>query len=296
MTWLIIIIITTNRWKPNPLPAFTCSLTELFTDQGRLFTSRNCFEQKPKDKTGSVNADYSTTVVLRDANYKDADTLNLKTNEFGSFNGKFQLPQTGMNGQFSIYTRKDGGNAGFKVEEYKRPKFYVEYETIKGTYKVNDTILVTGIAKAYAGNNIDGATVKYRVVRNPRFIYPWLFWRWWRPPGEPMEIAHGEVKTDKDGKFAVKFTAIPDLKIEKKFEPVFDYTVYADVTDINGETRSGEKSVSVSYKSLILLTSIPSTLPADSLKTLSIRTQNLNGEYEPAVVKVTIHKLVEEKG
>ena len=51
------------------------------------------------------------------------------------------------------------------MEEYKRPKFYVDYEKIKGTYKVNDKIKVTGIAKAYAGNNIDGAIVKYRVVR-----------------------------------------------------------------------------------------------------------------------------------
>ncbi len=154
---------------------------------------------------------------------------------------------------FSLYTKKDGGNAGFRVEEYKRPKFYVDYEPIKGTYKVNDKIKVTGIAKAYAGNNIDGAMVKYRIVRQPRYIYSWMFWRWWQPPAEEMEIANGEVKTDKDGKFVVEFTAIPDLKIEKKFEPVFDYTVYADVTDINGETRSGEKMVSVSYKSLMLV-------------------------------------------
>ncbi|MBK7291373.1 MAG: hypothetical protein IPI78_14680 [Chitinophagaceae bacterium] len=110
-----------------------------------------------------------------------------------------------------------------------------------------------------------------------------------------MESAHGEVKTDKDGKFVIEFTAIPDLKIDKKLEPVFDDTVYADVTDINGETRSGEKSVSVSYKSLMLVSSVPSSLPADSLKSLSIRTQNMNGEYEPAKVKVTITKLKEEK-
>lgn len=248
-----------------------------------------------KEKTGGVKAGYSTTVILRDANYKDLDTINVKTNEYGSFNGKFQLPQSGLNGYFSIYTKTDNGNAGFRVEEYKRPKFYVDYETIKGTYKVNDKIKVTGIAKAYAGNNIDGAAVKYRVVRQSRFIYPWLFWRWWQPPSEEMEIANGEMKTDKDGKFTVEFTAIPDLKIEKKFEPVFDYTVYADVTDINGETRSGEKSVSVSYKSLMLTTSIPASLPADSLKGIYIYTQNMNGEFEPATVKVTISKLQEEK-
>ncbi|MBK7562449.1 MAG: alpha-2-macroglobulin [Chitinophagaceae bacterium] len=245
-------------------------------------------------KTG-VRNDYSTTVFLRDANSKDVDSLLLKTNEFGSFNGRFQLPQSGINGQFTIYTKTDDGNAGFRVEEYKRPKFYVDYEPIKGTYKVNDKIKVTGIAKAYAGNAIDGALVKYRIVRQPRFLYAWMFWRWWQPPAEEMEIAHGETKTDKDGKFVVGFTAIPDLNIEKKFEPVFDYRIYADITDINGETRSGEKMVSVSYKSLMLVSSVPARLPADSLKSLFIRTQNMNGEYEPAKVKVTITKLKEEK-
>ena len=181
------------------------------------------------------------------------------------------------------------------MEEYKRPKFYVDYEKIKGTYKVNDKIKVTGIAKAYAGNNIDGATVKYRIVRQARFPYPWLFRRWWQPVVESMEIAHGELKTDKDGKFVIEFTAIPDLKLDKKFEPVFQYKIYADVTDINGETRSGETEISAGYKSIILKTVVPSSLSADSLRSLSIRTENMNGQFQPAVVKVTITKLKEEK-
>jgi hypothetical protein len=122
-----------------------------------------------------------------------------------------------------------------------------------------------------------------------------MFWKWWQPPTEEMEIAHGETTTDKDGKFVVEFTAIPDLKIDKKFEPVFDYTVYADVTDINGETRSGEKPVSVSYKSLLLKVNIDNRLPSDSLKNISIRTENMNGEFEPAMVKVIITRLKEEK-
>ena len=246
-------------------------------------------------KKADIRAGYSTTVYLRDANYKDVDSLKLKTNEFGSFNGKFQLPQGSLNGDFSIYTKGENAQTGFKVEEYKRPKFQVEYEPIKGTYKVNDKITITGTAKAYAGNNIDGAMVKYRVVREARFLYPWLFRRWWQPPAQSMEITHGEIKTDKDGKFNIEFTAIPDLKIDKKFEPVFDYTVYADVTDINGETRSGEQAVSVSYKAMKLVTDIPSALSADSLKTLSIRTENMNGEFIPATAKVIIHKLREEK-
>jgi Bacterial Alpha-2-macroglobulin MG10 domain/Alpha-2-macroglobulin family/MG2 domain len=281
-------------------PATTHSIF-LFTDRSIYRPGQTVYfkgivlVRNAKEKTGAVSKDYEATVVLRDANYKDVDTIKLRTNEFGSFSGKFQLPETGLNGQFGIYIRMGDANANFRVEEYKRPKFYVDYEPLKGTYKVNDKIKLTGNAKAYAGNNIDGATVKYRVVRQPRFLYSWMFWRWWQPPAAEMEIAHGEVKTDKDGKFVVEFTAIPDLKIEKKFEPVFDYTVYADVTDINGETRSGEKMVTVGYKSIILQVNTPATLPADSLKSISISTQNMNGEFEPANVKVTITKLKEEK-
>lgn len=279
----------------------TTNSIHLFTDRGiyrpgqTLYFKGIVLSRNNAQKTGGVKAGYSTTLILRDANYKDVDTIKVKTNEFGSFSGKFQFPATGLTGQFTLYTKADGGNVAFRVEEYKRPKFYVEYEPIKGTYKVNDKIKITGLAKAYAGNNVDGAQVKYRVVRQPRFIYSWMFWRWWQPPTEEMEITNGETKTDKEGKFTVEFTAIPDLKIDKKFEPVFDYTVYADVTDINGETRSGENMVSVSYKSLTLVSTIPATLPADSLKKIYIRTQNLNGEYEPAKVKVTITRLKEEK-
>ncbi|HEX5654951.1 MAG TPA: alpha-2-macroglobulin family protein, partial [Chitinophagaceae bacterium] len=260
-----------------------------------LFFKGIVLQRNQVNKSATVTENFSTKVYLRDANYQNIDSIEVKTNEFGSFNGKFQLPAAGLNGQFSIYTKTDGGQTDFRVEEYKRPKFYVEYEPIKGTYKVNDTIKLGGFAKAYAGNNIDGATVKYRVVRQPRFLYPWLFWRWPLPRTAEMEIAQGEVKTDQEGKFTIEFTAIPDLALDKKLEPVFDYRVYADVTDINGETRSGEKLITVGYKSLLLKTNIPPILPVDSLKSFSIRTENMNGQFEPSTVTVTIFRLEAEK-
>jgi hypothetical protein len=252
--------------------------------------SRGLAERKNNIKTG-----YETMIYLRDANGQLTDSMKVKTNDYGSFSGKFQLPQTGLNGQFTLFVKDDKGETNVFVEEYKRPKFYVDYEKIKGSYKVNDKIKLTGFAKAYAGNNIDGAAVKYRVVRQPRFIYDWLFWRWWQPPVREMEIAHGEVKTGKDGKFEIEFAAIPDLTIDKKFEPVFDYHIYSDITDINGETRSGEKTVSVGYKSLLLNIDLPDKLPVDSLKNISITTTNMAGEFEPANLTVSISKLNEEK-
>src|SRR5678815_5936751 len=69
----------------------------------------------------------------------------------------------------------------------------------------------------------------------------------------------GEAKTDKDGKFTIEFEAIPDKTLDKKLDPIFEYTVYADVTDINGETRSSQTEVSVGYKALLLKVDLPLT-------------------------------------
>ncbi|MES1226451.1 MAG: alpha-2-macroglobulin, partial [Bacteroidota bacterium] len=215
------------------------------------------------------------------------------TNDFGSYNGKFILPENLLNGEFRISDDSTESEQRFSVEEYKRPKFHVEYETLKGSYRLNDSIRITGSAQAYAGNNIDGAVVKYRVVRQARFPYPWLSWRWGVPRSSSQEISHGEIKTNADGKFFITFAAIPDKSIDKKTEPVFDYSVSADVTDINGETRSGQTNVSVGYKSLNLSISLPygDNLVADSLKNIFIKTENLSGEFEPTKVNVTIYKL-----
>ncbi|ANE50370.1 alpha-2-macroglobulin family protein [Flavisolibacter tropicus] len=246
-------------------------------------------------KENSIATNYKTTILLRNANYEDIDSLSVTTNEFGSFTGKFNLPQNLLNGEFSIRDKEGNGMAEFSVEEYKRPKFYVDFEKVKETYKAGDTVTVTGFAKAYAGNNIDGAKVAYRVVRQPRFIYPWLTWRWWLPRAETMEIAHGITTTDKDGKFTVRFTAIPDKKIDRKLEPVFDYRIYTDITDINGETRSGENIVSAGYKSLLLSIYTPERIAADSLKTIQVQAKNMNGEVQKATVTLNIAKLQPEQ-
>lgn len=239
---------------------------------------------------------FATTVYLRDANDQVIDSLRLTTNEFGSFNGKFQLPQNTLNGNFSIVEKDPLSFVNFSVEEYKRPKFSVGFDKLANSYKVNETISLTGTAKAYAGNNIEGATVSYRVVRQPRFIYTWYFRKIWQPNIESMEIAHGETTTDKDGKFIIHFTAIPDKMIDAKLDPLFDYKVYADVTDINGETRSGNTSITAAYKSLILHAALPSRLLRErGAQGLSVRTENMNGVFQSSPIQIKVYALHPEQ-
>ncbi|MFC4231892.1 alpha-2-macroglobulin [Parasediminibacterium paludis] len=234
----------------------------------------------------------SVLIYLEDANYKNIDSLYLKTNAYGSFAGKFILPQNVLTGEFSIDADDfKRSNISFSVEEYKRPKFYVEFESQKGMYRVNDSITITGFAKAYAGNVVDGAKVKFNVERNARFVYDWLWRNGSKPYSRNKQIADGEIITNAEGKFTVTFKAEPDEAIAAATEPIFDFTVSADVTDINGETRSANKQVSVGYKRLQVNIAAPKLAEADSLQQITISTKNMNGENEPATVSVKIYAI-----
>jgi len=237
---------------------------------------------------------FKTMILLRDANNQKAGEISLTTNEFGSYKGSFRLPEGVMNGQFSLFDSVTNAVYFFNVEEYKRPKFFAEIQKPKGTYRVNDSIHITGTAKAYAGNNIDGAKVSYRVVRKVR--YPiWWEWGFYKrfPIGkaEETEISNGITTTDAKGEFKINFKALPDEDVDKKSQPTFYYEVSADITDINGETRSGNTTVAVAYQSLKLDIDMPEKMPGDSLKAFKIRSSNLNDIFEKATINVTFTKV-----
>ena len=230
-------------------------------------------------------------VFLRDVNGKTIDTIELTTNEFGSFNGKFTLPLNALTGSFSLTTDKYNGYINFNVEEYKRPKFYVEYDKQKNTYKLNDSIVITGNAKAYAGNAIDAAKVTYTVTRKARFENIWMFWRIPQPQSAAKQIVNGEIKTDAQGKFNIKFNAEPDEAIDRNTNPIFDYEIHASVTDINGETREETANISIGYHSLILKLDVPEKIDADDFKNIKISATNLAGESITTMIDLKITQL-----
>lgn len=236
-----------------------------------------------------IKTNQSTSVSLYDVNYQKIATLNLVTNDYGTFSGSFTAPSGVLTGQMHI--KNDLGSVYFSVEEYKRPKFEVTFNPVKGSYKLGENILVTGIARAYAGSNIDNSEVKYRVIRNARFP-PWCYY-WFRyiPSSSEMEITNGVTKTNEKGEFEINFKAIPDLSISKKLYPTFTYTVYADVTDITGETRSAQQYVNVGYIALSIDVNIPQELNKEQEQEFKITTTNLSGEFEPALGTISIFRL-----
>lgn len=231
--------------------------------------------------------DQSSEVVFYDVNSQEVERVKVKTNKFGSFEGQFTAPFGVLTGQMRI--SNGYGNTYFRVEEYKRPKFSIEMKAIEGEFEVNDSINATGFAEAFAGNKIDGADVKYRVVRSTQ--YNWNYWWGWRPFTEPKEVLNGKLITDENGEFNVVFKAVPDKESDPKTLPIFNYTVYVDVTDINGETHSTSTSIQVGYQSLQLGHNFTADMNNASDFFLRVNTTNLNGQKITAKGTVRVERL-----
>ncbi len=273
----------------------------LFTDRSIYRPGQTVYFKgiaiKTEDKKSEVLENEKVYAILYNVNGEELKVLNLKTNEFGSASGEFILPNNGLNGQYYIEFDTESGfdaesNTYFSVEEYKRPKFETKFNPVTETYKVNDSVTIKGNALAYAGSNITDAKVVYRV--HQKIEYPhWYFW--YRPwfNSEPQEIAHGESITNDKGEFEITFKAQPDQSVDKSSLPVFKYEVIADVTDLNGETRSATSVVNVGYHALTAKMSIANLLDkTKKTHAIDIDTKNLNGEFVPAKGTIKIYKLL----
>jgi len=267
--------------------------TYFFTDRAIYRPGQNIYFkgivlEKYKGKY-KILPKHKTTVTFYDVNGQEISSLDLTSNEYGSINGVFTAPSGVLNGEMRI--QSESGSKYFSVEDYKRPKFEVVFNPVKGSYKLDEQVNITGSAASYSGAVIDNANVSYRVVRKVRFPYWGWWWRGYFPQPEEMEIANGSALTNNKGDFQFYFKAIPDLSVNKKFSPVFDFEITANVTDINGETHSATTTLSVGYNSLIAEIDIPGKLNRDEVKNFKVRTANMGGEFEQANVSVEIYKL-----
>ena len=111
-------------------------------------------------------------------------------------------------------------------------------------------------------------------------------------PSASQEIAHGTSRTKSNGTFDLQFTAKPDLSIAEESEPTFRFTIYADVTDSTGETRSAQRVVNVGY------TALAASLSAETLAdgqrsgdSIAVRTTTLDGEGQAAKGVLKVYSL-----
>ncbi|WP_310394570.1 MG2 domain-containing protein [Hymenobacter sp.] len=268
--------------EPQEESETTCFL---FTDRaiyrpGQTVYFKGILVEKAGNKTRLLTKE-KQEVELNDVNGQTVQALNFVTNDFGSFHGSFVLPPGLLNGEFTL--RADDGELRFAVEDYKRPTFFVQLDSVPGRPQLGQPLTVRGRARAYAGPATDGAAVSYRVTR--RELWP-MFGEGFRggyPPsrGGTREIAHGMATTDAEGRFAITFT--PPLEPRApgrpgRWEPGYLFEVAADVTDAAGETRTGTRGFPIGRNPLSLRLVGPSEADQQRLPAFTLLGTNATGE------------------
>ena len=230
-------------------------------------------------------------VEFRDANNQKVTEIQLTTNNFGTFSGSFKIPEGGMTGEMHINDAY--GSHYFSVEEYKRPKFEITFEPLTGVYKIGKNITVKGIAKSFAGANIDGANVQFSVNRTCNFP-SWIYYKYsYFPRSASTEILNGTIKTDENGEFSIHFLAKEDKTIDTKYVPYYTYSVTVDVTDITGETHSSAQNVTVGYTAMQLSIDLPEYIERNSKNRFHINATNLDNQKVSAEGSIKVTRLIE---
>lgn len=267
------------------------TVSHFFTDRaiyrpGQTVYFKGILLEKSEDRY-TVRAQATTEVSLFDVNGQEVASLELRSNRYGTVKGQFTAPTGALTGQMII--RDAHGSVSFSVEEYKRPRFEVVFDSVETEIELGDEVSVDGVVRAYSGAPVDGAEVRYRVVRKPIFR-PWYFFMPW-PGGSEAEIASGSVTADAEGRFVVDFVARPDDAMKPETNPTFRYEITASAADAAGETQSASYSVRVGYRSLILGIRGSQFVSNEDPKSFAIAAETVDGRPLPASGTVRITRL-----
>ena len=224
---------------------------------------------------------------LRDANNKVVAEANETTDKYGTCATEFTLPSNGLTGSFHI--ESSSGSCYFKVEEYKRPTFEVEFDKVTENYKDGDTLDVKATARSYAGVPVQDAKVKYKVVRRRSFWW-WSYSSYWSrlnigTASNDETVAEGETVTASDGTFTVQ---MPMVLPKTDYPMFYNFQCVADVTDQGGETRLGQLSLPLGNRKTVLICDLPEQIRADQMPKAKLHLRNAAGNDIDATVKYHI--------
>lgn len=269
-------ILFTDRqiYRPGQTVYFKGILTETADEKITILTKKN------------------VTVDLKDVNNKSQGSLNLTTNDFGTFSGSFVIPVSVLNGNMRISTPY--GDQEFDVEEYKRPTFQVKVDPVKENYHLDDSVRVKGSVAAFSGYGLSYARVAVHITRTDGKRDPYQFYHpeWYNR--NSTEIKNDTIKTDALGKFEIKFKAVPDPE-QPTANLVYNYNISLDVTDASGETHSQTTNVAVGNQSLSINAVIPQQIFTTDSLMVPLSVSNLNGHPQLSDVKVTVYALKSPK-
>lgn len=222
-------------------------------------------------------ADSTVDVELRDANYQSVGTAQLVTDSFGRAEFSFDIPSTGLTGDYRLIVSYGGISIGYHsvpVSDYKLPTYEVTVDSIANNLRLPEAnVVIRGNAKYYSGFPVADAAVRVTLCGIQR--------SWWRTRRTPA-FYDTEAVTDADGNFVITITRdIIDMC------PVTGATIEASlaVTSDTGETCIAETSFAVG-KPYAITSDIPGV--ADSTAPVAVKVGAVGADGKDAEIDVRV--------
>ncbi len=273
------------------------SKVEVYFDRGIYRPGQDVFFKgilmRERGHEGAVVPNIRVNVIVEDPDGKEVYNKDLMTNEFGSFSDKISTDKNGATGEYRFtvdepedsekdpqydrrndehpfwdYTYLRDSNFGFRVEEYKRPKFELVLDTFRETLQPGDSATVTGRLRAFDGSPMPGARVNYVVRYSTQLDKP--------QPKDADIVRRDFVTTDEKGGFSVRFKTLDSIAGVPEDKTIV-YTLRAEATDITGESHDASAYLNASARTRRVTMNVPNEWDTAKALEASISTSNLNG-------------------
>ncbi len=263
----------------------TVSNLNLFTDRAiyrpgqMLHVSAVAYKQHLWD--ARVREGHQINATYYDANGQTIATHQLQTDEFGTAHDSLQLPENGLPGSYRI--RIGNTYHSIRVEEYRRPTFYVKMDELPATTWPTESVTLTGKAIAYNDTP----------VRNARITgtYRWSQDIWFRRHHDAYQPIQGIIPdtlyTDNNGNFTI---TLPVERDERQIRRGVRLNVQVDVLSPQGETQQGEQWLSLCSTPLRLHADIPQMQDKERIKPWFMELYSSSGKTIEGNVSCTLKK------
>ncbi|MBD98383.1 MAG: hypothetical protein CMO34_00950 [Verrucomicrobia bacterium] len=278
---------------PNNTPTNAQINSHLFTDRklyrpGQTVHFKGIVTSTEKDNKKAL-ANKDIKVGLYNKNGELVSSMELTTNAFGSYHGSFDLPLSGLNGNFRL--QDNFSVANISVEAYKRPTFEVLFDSLDQSVHLNTLVNIRGRVQAFSGMPLNDCKLTYRIERR-NIVYPvdW-YYRSYFPPSKPIIVASGGITSDASGKFSFDFLPQGAKKKNQITPNSYSYTITIEATHLSGETQFGKKEMQLSDQALFLSMNLKQHTTLDELKALMISAKNIEGKAVNTKVKLELFAL-----
>ncbi|MGL4854917.1 MAG: MG2 domain-containing protein, partial [Lentisphaeria bacterium] len=256
----------------------------------------------------SFSRDNKFQITIKNSRYEDVFSESFTSNNFGSFHGKFLLPNYAPLGTYYIFIGKNSV-ANFRVEEYKKPEYEVTINSDKKSVILGDSFDVKVNAIYYFGQPVTNADVTIKVMRyqNTQLWYPITRWDWLFGYGfcyngnnfiapanrysPPEEIINTTANLDKNGQYTFSINTALAKKLYS--DTNHRYEITAEVRDLSRRTIFAKSSILAAKAPFEIFTSlnqgfyqIGNKIEAN-IKAYTIDNQGVNGDASLALYQIS---------